>query len=349
MSLLQATEKVKMHKNHKNKSIIDLPYELQGKIIEHLSAEDVESLAKTNDFYAGLCNTFNGSITEKTIYDSKNDSYNPEKVKKYKNLREILLRSLICISKHEYEEYIQMVSRQKYLRKLQINFISDFYAIVSIPDNAKWTYLTNLNLSFLAERIDTDRDLAHLFLERAKNLNVFIYENGHLSERSVIALTKLKSLHTIQWTNVLIYNPFQFKQYFSQCTSLRKVNIYYLGFMHVNLTLSILEIMLIKINVERNFDEIRLYFEQNEYVHENPLQYINRESQTVNIDTEDFIGMTNLIIPLLRRDFMNGFKITFLYVKCTETDFATEGNMQYSIYDLYQKRIKKFNFNLVHF
>lgn len=325
---------------------MELPYEIHSRILEYLSSKEIEALIKTNTFYEKMWSVLNNSISDKTIYDSKIDEYNIEKIKKYRNIREIIIRTMISCNKNRYREYVDFVSNQKHLRRLQMTFVTEFSSIINIPTGVKWECLTHLNLSFLTERHDTDRDIAYLFLQRAKGLEVFIYENGHLSEPSLTALIQMKSIYTIQWTNVLIYNPFLFKQFLSMATSLRKLHIYYFGFSHVNLTMAIIEAIIVKLHVSNTFKELKFYFEQSEHTYREPAAYRFQDTQFIDTECDDFIGIANLVIPLLRRETMNRFKFTYMHKKILQDNIINDGILTYSVVDPYQHRIRRFCFNI---
>lgn len=331
-----------------NKHILDLPYEIHKQILEYLSSEEINALLKTNTFYVEMWSTVNNSISDKTIYDSKIDTYDQEKMKKYRNIREIIIRSMICCPKAEYKEYVEFALNQKYLRKLKMEFITEFQLVINVPAGFQWDHLTHLSLSFLAERINMDRDIAHLFLQRALQLETFVYGNGHLSDISLTALAQLKSLHTIHWTNVLIYNPCLFKQFLFSATSLRKMSIYYFQFSHINLTLAAIEALLVRVHTADHFNQIKLYFEQNEYARANMAQHRNHDIQFIDTDCDDFIGIANLVLPLLRSDFIHRFKLSFMYKKISEDESLADGVLKYTVHDVFQNRMKRFCFNLNH-
>lgn len=193
-----------------------------------------------------------------------------------------------------------------------------------------------------------DRDIAYLFLQRAMHLETFVYGNGHLSEISLTALAQLKSLRSIHWTNVLIYNPYLFKQFILNATSLRKISIYYFQFSHISLTLSTIEALLVKVHIADHFDQIKLYFEQIETARENMAQHRNHDIQFIDTDCDDFVGIANLVLPLLRRDYMHKFKLSFMYKKVNENESLADGTLKYTVHDVFQNRMKRFCFNLNH-
>lgn len=326
-----------------NKKLLDLPVEIHRKIFENLSNDDIQTLTKTHPFFHELWLVFNTSIADKTIFDTRLDALQDEEIKKYKNIREIIIRSMVQSTIPDFIEYIRFACKQKYLRNFTMHFIADFPPSITIPFDIKWKYLTHLNLTFLTEKINADQDLAHFFLERAENLQEFYYDNGHLTNRSLNALANMHHLRAIKWTNVLIYDPYAFKQFIVYAPSIEILHFYYYRFTQVNLTLSILEAIYSAIDY-CEFKEVKIYCEKIDSSNMRPI--LNQHNQFISTRAEDFVTFINIILPLLRKDILNEFKLVYLFTLTDGNRTIVDGILKYAILDTILRRVRRFCFNL---
>lgn len=227
-------------------NIMDMPYEIHKQIFEHLSSREVDTLLNTNSQYVQIWEEINNSVSDKTIFDSAVDVID-DNINRFKNIREINIRTMVNAGTETFKTYIDLAMRQRKLRCFKMLYIVNFCPIIDISPEVWFDNLIELNISFIRNRSNIEYDFVHVFLQRATNLEVFIYECGHLSDTSLVALVNNKNIREIIWTNVLILNPRLFRSFLWNASCLQKLHIMDTEVLHVDQTLSIIETIFIRL------------------------------------------------------------------------------------------------------
>lgn len=331
----------------RNVNILDLPYEIHKQIFDHLSLKEVEALLKTNNKYIQIWEEINNSIADKTIFDSGKDSID-DNINNYKNIREINIRTMVGASADTLKTYLDFATRQKKLRRFQMQYIMNFCPIFEIGIDVWFENLTELNISFIRNRSNAEYDFVHIFLERAPNLQKFIYECGHLADASLIALIANKNIREIVWTNVLILNPRLFRNFLWNAHSLRKFHIIDTEVLHVDQTLSMIESIFIRLKVTNTLNDVRIYFRHFD-INDDDANRIGEEYvQVTDIRCNNFIDITNIVSPLLKKFFTSRLKLSYIRRSVGTIMSIEDGLLEYSVHDFFQQKYKTYSLHFTH-
>lgn len=329
-----------------NTNILALPYEIQKQIFENLSSKEVDVLLNTNTRYHTIWEEINNSIADKTIFDSAVDTID-DKINKYKNIREIIIRTMHSASAEEYRTYIEFALKQKKLRTLQMKNIVNFFPHIELPLDINLNNLTELNISFISNRSNVDRDNVYLFLQNAPNIEKFTYEGGQLSDARLVALASNNNIRTITWTNVGINNPRLFRRFFWNA-NLTKINIINTVFNNIDEVLSMIETIFIRIRNSLIIDDINLYFKHFQLSDEDYVRINQEFTQIADVRCNDFVGITNIVTPLLKQQFCSRFKFAYIRHMVHATPIIEDGTMEYLISDIFHQKYKSYCLHYSH-
>lgn len=117
--------------------------------------------------------------------------------------------------------------------------------------------------------------------------------------------------------------------------SLTKIHITNTVFNNIDQILSMIETIFIRLKNSLIIDDINLYIKHFNLSDDDYVRINQKFTQISDVRCNDFIGITNIVTPLLKQQFCARFKLAYIRHMVRAIPVIEDGTMEYLINDLF--------------
>lgn len=273
-----------------------------------LSIRDIQKYVQANKYLYNVWRIMNKTISDKIVFDSK---YSDETYfTSCKNLKQIKINNFDLEKNYRYNEFIECCAKQKNLEKIEmLNLFNIYSSPLKDLKNNIFQNLTDINLSLILST--KEKDYIAPLLNNATKLEKLRYENGHLSENSMVLLAHKIQLKSLTLINVEIKDEVAFNIFFRKATKLETLEIHYTNFNNLVNKIRIIETIFSFLE-DLTLKKIKLFAKEIIYIRNRYKRILYREELTTfKIPKGHFKSFLCALLPLIQADIIYNFEINY--------------------------------------